>query len=183
MKPTRIRIENKSRNKEDYLFYEVTKFDTVEWNGIEYDKIESKNDWFMFDPNGICCGTNLDVLKEYIELEWDGEKEPECISCKTFEKLMNEFIDYVQKEEKISEAFRALDDDFCNLYPSYWHDLFLKTISQSFPNPEIAEDWICHWCWECDYGKNQYADGVTTKEGKAIPFRTLKDLYNCILTQ
>lgn len=41
------------------------------------------------------------------------------------------------------------------------------------------EDWVSHYVYETDFGKNEYAKKISYK-GKRVPFKTPEQVWDCI---
>lgn len=44
-------------------------------------------------------------------------------------------------------------------------------------------DWISYWVYELDFGRKARKNSITDKDGRNIPIKTMKDLYNLLTNE
>ena len=96
---------------------------------------------------------------------------------KTFEKLMKELVSLKEDEDNINNAFRKFEPDFNGITFGRYETLVVQAIKEAM-NDEY--DYIGYWLYEVDCGKKAKVGTVTDKDGKNIPIKTLKNLYDLI---
>jgi hypothetical protein len=96
---------------------------------------------------------------------------------KTFESLMKRLLKLRRDEEKLNKALKAFEPDSGYFSLGRIETLIVDAIKAGMND---SFDDISWWLYDMNEGKNTKKDSITTKDGKNIPCKTLKDLYNLI---
>ena len=98
------------------------------------------------------------------------------ITQKEFESLMKSLLEIKRDEERLNEALKVFSPDFSYLSLGRVETLIVDAIKAGV-NDEY--DNIGWWLYEMNEGKDVKKNSVT-KDGKNIPCKTIKELYNLI---
>ena len=96
---------------------------------------------------------------------------------KEFKKVMDNLISIKKDEDNLNKAFRKFCPDFNFICFSRQEELIVDLIKMLMGD---EDDWIGYWLYELDCGKEAKKNSVQDKDGKNIPIKTLRDLYNII---
>ena len=100
-----------------------------------------------------------------------------------FKKHLTRLVELKKEVEKVEDVMRksTLNDGFGGelLGVDWYEDLSLKILSDAMDD---KDQWIPYWIYDCELGtrKGLY-NSVKDRDGKKIPFKTINDLYNCII--
>lgn len=100
------------------------------------------------------------------------------ISYKQFATIMQIFIDLQEKSDNFSLALQTFSGDveFTSFHSGYLLDSLLAFMEDIMYDKNM---WIKHWVYELDYGKES-KKLIVKYNGKVIPMKTIKDLYNLL---
>ena len=98
------------------------------------------------------------------------------MTYKTFESLMKRLLKIKRDEERLNKALKVFEPDFKYLCLGRVETLIVDAIKAGV-NDEY--DNIGWWLYEMNEGKDVKKNSVT-KDGKNIPCKTIKELYNLI---
>ena len=98
------------------------------------------------------------------------------MTYKTFESLMKRLLRIKRDEEKLNKALKVFEPDFGYFSLGRFETLIVDAIKAGV-NDEY--DNIGWWLYEMNEGKDVKKNSVT-KDGKNIPCKTIKELYNLI---
>ncbi len=90
-----------------------------------------------------------------------------------FEKTMLEIKKFCQKIDSLSDTFS------CDFFVDLTAPLLDETVDLLSLHFKDKENWIDYWMWELDFGE-KYEQGMVHIEGKEVPLKTIKDLYNLL---
>ena len=98
------------------------------------------------------------------------------MTYKPFENLMKRLLKIKRDEERLNKALEVFEPDFRYLSLGRVETLIVDAIKAGV-NDEY--DNIGWWLYEMNEGKDVKKNSVT-KDGKNIPCKTIKELYNLI---
>ncbi|MEI2419115.1 hypothetical protein V6O07_02490 [Arthrospira platensis SPKY2] len=109
------------------------------------------------------------------------KKELFIKSIEAIEKQMQYDISVA---EKLAEVFP--DSYSANLLPKnhLLQDALLEVLKVSMNDTELCpqgQSWIDYFCWELDFGKENYRLSVTNKSGKTIPMSNPGELWEFLV--
>lgn len=98
------------------------------------------------------------------------------------------FIECIEALEKQSEIDSEMADNLGKAFPNVFSGDFLpdnRVVEEMLIKVLKTEmkdccDWIGYYCWELDFGKENWRLKVYKKEGDEIPLKTAEDLYNLL---
>lgn len=103
------------------------------------------------------------------------------MTYKQFEKHILKLKELTEERDKINNVLKKskLSDDFNEgLFGTTWFEVLATDILKDTFNDE--SDWIGYFIYDLSFGKTYKKGCVMSKEDKAIPLKTIKDLYNLI---
>jgi len=98
-------------------------------------------------------------------------------SFETFKKHMDKLKKFDKDVQRIDNAFKILDKDFCGFNFGWVHTHIFQLITELMHD---RYDYIGYYIYDLDWGKSWKKGSVTDKSGKDIPLKTFKQLYNHI---
>jgi hypothetical protein len=98
------------------------------------------------------------------------------------------FIECIEALEKQSESDIEMVNNLEKVFPNVFNcgdllpdnkieEMLIKVLKIEL---EDCCDWIGYYCYELDFGKENWRLKVYTKEGDEIPLKTAEDLYNLL---
>ncbi len=97
------------------------------------------------------------------------------ISYDKFESYMLELKRLYDVDMKIDKALTELSPDFGGFHNEIAVDLIMDLLKE-LTHDEC--DNIAYYIWELDWGKDWEMGCITDENGKDIPMKTIKDLYD-----
>jgi hypothetical protein len=98
-----------------------------------------------------------------------------------FEIYMNKLKDYLEKEDKLDTALKELSPDFGGFHLDEiitgYTDLLAKLVGDK------GSEWISYYIWETNWGTAFNEPSVFDKNNNPIPFKTIEDVYNIIISE
>ena len=105
---------------------------------------------------------------------------PNKMDFEQFERFMTEYLALLDDEEAASAALKKLDPDFNYLGFGRHSQLILEALKAAMGD---KYDYISYWLYDLDRGKKWHKGSVTEKDGSDIPLKTLRQLFDHIITQ
>lgn len=96
-------------------------------------------------------------------------------TLKEFESYIKKIKEFRDAADKFSEALVGLSDDRRISINGWQEDLMIKLLEKLM---EDKDQWISWWIYEKDWGTKKHL--AYKLDGKVIPTKTIKDLYNII---
>jgi len=96
----------------------------------------------------------------------------------TYENF-KKYMEFVKYRREFLRGLENLMGDYFGSWISLegeYESKYLDLLKDVFDD---KEDWISYWVYELDFGKEAKKDTITDN-GKNIPIKTIKDLYNLI---
>ena len=100
-----------------------------------------------------------------------------------FKRHLTRLVELKKEVDKVEDVMRksTLNDDFSGglLGVVWYEDLSIKILSDAMDD---TEGWVPYWIYDCEFGtRKELYNSVKDRDGKKIPFKTINDLYNCII--
>jgi len=97
---------------------------------------------------------------------------------KTFKKLLLDLVQLKEDEHKLNDALKVFEPDFNYIGFGRYESLVLECLKEAM-NDNNKDSWISYWLYERD-GKFTKEHIIHDKDGKNLPLRNMRDLYNLI---
>lgn len=91
-----------------------------------------------------------------------------------FNQFLVELKDLKEIEREMNKVFKKFSPDFNYFNFGRYEELVVHILKESFND---TSDWIGYWIYERDWKPTK---GIKSKDGKNIPLRNNKDLYNLL---
>jgi len=98
-----------------------------------------------------------------------------------FKDIISSIVAVLECEDALAKVshdyYKKTKNDMLIHFPDTISDTVF--LLEKFLGDEETQ-WISYWLFEINCGKDYYHGSVTDEDGKAIPLKTIEDLWNCI---
>ena len=94
-----------------------------------------------------------------------------------FKDIMEELLSIKEDGENLQKAFKKFEPDFNDICFGRYETLVVKALKEAMND---KYDYIYYFLYDCNCGKDKDMNKKIKHNGKYIPFKTLKNLYDLI---
>ena len=106
------------------------------------------------------------------------------LSFEQFNQAITEIVRYIKLDNAVSDLFNRYSKE-TNFNMEFPYPLALITTAVTvleIAAGDEANGWISYWLFELNCGED-YHDGTVTENGKIVPLKTTKDLWNMLCSE
>jgi len=96
---------------------------------------------------------------------------------KKFKEFVDEIVTIKSILDELNTVLKKFDNDFNYISLGRYETLALDILKEAMDD---KYDWASYWLYDLENGTKAKKGTVTSVDGKNIPIKTVKDLYNII---